>query len=98
MTDDDFRDLIYVVRAIDRTYELNYGAFRHSAELDNARKVFARLFGKYFDGATPGGYPQHEPWLASEDQPVAEVVAKFAVDGAEESATIARWMNKDNPR
>ena len=62
MSDDDFRDLLYVVRAIRRTYEHDYGSFRHSVELDTANKLFDRLWERYVheDGHI---YPQDEPDL-----------------------------------
>ncbi len=59
MSDDDFKDLLYMVRAIRRTYEHNYGSFRHSVELNAADAIFDRLFTKYF-GEDGHLYPQDE--------------------------------------
>lgn len=94
MSDDDFRDLLYVVRAIRRTYESNYGAFRHSAEKHNADVVFNRLFARYFPGQDPHGYPDYEPAMENSDEPVADVIRKFNEAGAEGHAKIQAFMRR----
>lgn len=80
----DFRDLLYVVRAIRRTYEHSYGSFRHSAEIDNASQVFDRLFRRYFDGMPPTGYPNYEPRIG--EQTVVDVIREQAKGEADEHA------------